>query len=469
MPELHADADPVALEEAVRRMAVTLGSVLGSGARHSGMIGPVLHLQIPIDAVEPLAWLQSQSHMTQYYWADRENTFEMAGAGEADIVAPNGGEADSQSPFRTIRRRLPMYPRGPRYYGGFRFRPGPARGEYWRAFRDYRFVLPRFEIVRRGGRCFFAVNALAGHAGANRQTLEAALDGLNRLRPPAPAVIPEAPRVHSRVDLPDKAAWTALIKKTLHAFETTPLEKVVLARETCFETDGALDSVALLRRLVQHTERSFDFCFHPAPDRAFIGASPERLYRRAQSYVQSEAVAATRRRGVTGEEDACLGEELLNDEKSRREHQYVVNMLRETLGGLCRAVHGDAEPTLLRLRNCQHLYLPVEGFLNEPWDDAALIAALHPTPAVGGTPRDHALRWISDKERFDRGIYASPVGWVGPDSAEFCVAIRSGLVQKDRLVLYNGAGIVAGSDPDEEWAELENKMENFLQVLSGHD
>lgn len=450
-------------------MAGALGAVLGPGARHSRMPGPILQLRVPIEEIEPLAWLQAQSHMTQYYWADREHTFEMAGSGEADIVAPNGGETNAASPFRTMRRRLPPHPRGPRYYGGFRFHPGPTRGERWRAFRDYRFVLPRFEIIRSGGCCYFACNALAGNAETNRNALEATLDQLNRLRPPAPAAIPDAPRVHSRVDSPDKPAWSALMRKTLHALDTTPLEKVVLARETCFETDGALDSVSLLRRLVQHTEKSFDFCFHPAPDRAFIGASPERLYRRVQSYVQSEAVAATRRRGGTDEEDARLGEELLNDEKSRREHRYVVNMLRETLGGLCRTVHSGEEPSLLQLRNCQHLYLPVEGFLNEPWDDAALIAALHPTPAVGGTPRDRALRWIADNEPFDRGIYASPVGWVGPDAAEFCVAIRSGLVQKDRLALYNGAGIVAGSDPDEEWAELENKMANFLQVLSRHD
>lgn len=450
-------------------MAAALGAALGPCARHSNVPGPILHVSIPIEETEPLAWLQAQSHMTQYYWADRENTFEMAGVGEADIVAPSDSDTSIASPFRTMRRRLPLYPRGPRYYGGFRFHPGPTRGERWRAFRDYRFIVPRFEIVRSGGRCHFACNALAGNAEANRNALEVTLEQLSRLRPPAPAAIPDAPRVHSRVDLPDKEAWTALMERTLRAFDTTPLEKVVLARETCFETDGALDSVSLLRRLVQHTEKSFDFCFHPAPDRAFIGASPERLYRRVQSYVQSEAVAATRRRGASDDEDARLGEELLNDEKSRREHRYVVSMLHETISRLCRNVHSGDEPSLLRLRNCQHLYLPVDGFLSEPWDDAALIAALHPTPAVGGTPRDRALRWISDNELFDRGIYASPVGWVGPDSAEFCVAIRSGLVQKDRLVLYNGAGIVTGSDPDEEWAELENKMENFLQVLSGHD
>jgi menaquinone-specific isochorismate synthase len=97
--------------------------------------------------------------------------------------------------------------------------------------------------------------------------------------------------------------------------------------------------------------------------------------------------------------------------------------------------------------------------------DADLIAALHPTPAVGGLPRGAALRWIAKHEPFDRGIYAAPVGWIGLDGAEFCVALRSGLVRGNELALYNGAGIVRGSDPGEEWQEIETKMQNFLSVL----
>ena len=131
----------------------------------------------------------------------------------------------------------------------------------------------------------------------------------------------------------------------------------------------------------------------------------------------------------------------------------------------CRVVDVEERPSVLRLRNCHHLRTGIAGLLNEDEVDATLLAALHPTPAVGGTPRDAALEWIAAREPFDRGIFAGPVGWVGYDAAEFCVGIRSGLVSGDEIAVYSGAGIVKGSDPMEEWDELEHKMAPFRHAL----
>jgi menaquinone-specific isochorismate synthase len=164
-----------------------------------------------------------------------------------------------------------------------------------------------------------------------------------------------------------------------------------------------------------------------------------------------------------------LGVELMNSEKERREHNLVARMLQEQFQEFCHHVAMDEQPSLMRLRNVQHLYSRLEGLLHTIDVDADLIEALHPTPAVGGYPREHALKWIEAEEPFDRGIYAAPVGWVGYDGAEFCVAIRSGLVQANTLTLYSGAGIVAGSTPEEEWDEIETKMQNFLSVLTQND
>jgi len=158
----------------------------------------------------------------------------------------------------------------------------------------------------------------------------------------------------------------------------------------------------------------------------------------------------------------------MNSDKERREHDVVVRTLAHQLEERCRHLVIEESPSLLQLRNIQHLRTRVEGLLKEDQNDASLLEALHPTPAVGGSPRDRALAWIAREEPFDRGIFAAPVGWVSYDAAEFCVGIRSGLVQGNELVLYNGSGIVRGSNPDDEWDELENKMENFLQVLD-HD
>lgn len=425
----------------------------------------LIRVEAALPDTAPLDWLRAQTGVTQYYWADRDGDFEMAGVGEADVLAPFNG-TDTASLCRHIRSQIaPEYP-GLRYYGGFRFHRGAVKGERWRAFKEYRFVVPRFEVLRRKSGTFLCCNARTSHPKTNEQTLERILKDLAALRFPASPPPIYLPAVSRRTDAPDQQGWNALLKETLNEIGAGRLEKAVLARETCFEAETPWDAASLLSRLAQYTAPSFEFCFHPAPDRAFIGASPERLFKRVNCYVQSEALAGTRPRGKTDEADFQLGRDLMDSAKERREHAYVLKMLQENLTPFCRKLEVDKEPSLMRLRNVQHLWTRIEGILDDVRADAALLETLHPTPAVGGVPRAAALKWIEAEEPFDRGIFAAPVGWIGYDASEFCVAIRSGLVQGNTLALYSGAGIVAGSVPDEEWAEIETKMANFVEAIT---
>lgn len=132
---------------------------------------------------------------------------------------------------------------------------------------------------------------------------------------------------------------------------------------------------------------------------------------------------------------------------------------------MCHSIGQKREPTLLRLHKVQHLYTPCNGILFDEVSDAEILPMLHPTPAVGGYPREQALTVIEKIEPFQRGWYAAPVGWVGHDTTEFAVAIRSGLVENNQLSLFSGAGIVEGSKPEKEWQEIENKIGSFLQVI----
>jgi menaquinone-specific isochorismate synthase len=427
--------------------------------------GRLLRVTVPITGIQPLEWLRLYPAHTQYYWSDRKGNFEMAGIGEADVLVPaHEDDTDYDRLFDRMRGRLGLQQPTLRYYGGFRFHPGAVRGERWRAFRAYRFVVPEFEVTREANRTVLACNYLVPESGAANGGLTAVLSRLSALRFESATSVP-VPRMSGRVDQPSEAEWRRLVRRLLDLFDRGKLQKVVLARETSFTAAAPINAVELLVRLITHTEHSFDFCFHPAGDRAFIGASPERLYKRQNVYLQSEALAGTRRRGATDEEDQALAEDLLRNEKELREHRFVLDTLTGHFDALCHQVHVEDGPGLLRLRNVQHLHTRIEGILNDVDADATLIRTLHPTPAVGGTPRREALAWLEANEPFDRGIYAAPVGWVSGDAAEFCVGIRSGLVQGSTLTLYNGAGIVAGSDPAEEWDEIESKMGNFLAVL----
>ena len=457
-------SEPLSLVAATQQLASRATQALSKPAEKGH---PQLsRVEIPIVAGDPLEWLGAQSGSTRYYWSARDEMQEMAGVGEADVFAPPGPE-DIHSLFRKMRSRIPVASRALRYYGGIRFHPGPVKGARWRAFGDYRFVVPRFEVTRQANGCSFACNMKRGSKEENAATLEKVLAALAQLNLGAETQTHPRPIVTARTDLPDREQWRTEVEYALKAIEARKLSKVVLARETLFTTEQTLDAVALLSQLLGHTMHAYAFCFHPARDRAFIGASPERLFKRTNCYLESEALAGTRPRGKTDEVDRALGQDLLKSDKDRREHQFVVEALRAHFDSFCRTVDVEPAPHLLRLMNCQHLHTRFQGVLHEVRDDldADLIAALHPTPAVGGLPRDAALRWITEREPFDRGIYAAPVGWVGLDGAEFCVALRSGLVRGNELALYNGAGIVRGSDPDEEWQEIETKMQNFLSVL----
>ena len=207
------------------------------------------------------------------------------------------------------------------------------------------------------------------------------------------------------------------------------------------------------------------FCFVPAAGRAFLGVSPERLYRRDGARIRCEAMAGTRVRGDRAALDRRLERCLMDSEKDRREHGYVVRGLRENLADLCRSLTDGAGVSVVKLRQCQHLARAFQGVLRAGVGDAELVKALHPTPAVGGYPPERAVRHIEETETFDRGWYAGPVGWVGRDAAEFAVAIRSGLVEGSTLSVFAGAGIVAGSDPASEWRELDCKMGHFADAL----
>jgi menaquinone-specific isochorismate synthase len=299
---------------------------------------------------------------------------------------------------------------------------------------------------------------------ATLQAIETLAASLLDVPTPPPCTLPP---LIGRVDLPDREHWNSLIDRALEAFAGREMEKVVLARETefQFDTEAPLDAVGMLRRLVRRASPCYAFCFHPKPDRAFLGASPERLFYRNNVYLQSEALAGTSRRGKTPEEDDRLGNALLDDDKELREHRFVVRMLRKDFTNFCVSTSCDTMPSLMKLRTVQHLYTYIEGILKQHDMDAALIEAFHPTPAVGGSPRQKALDWLAAHEPFDRGVYAAPVGWVGFDDAEFCVGIRSGLIEGNTLALYSGAGIVPGSSAASEWEEIENKMSNFLEAL----
>jgi menaquinone-specific isochorismate synthase len=160
-----------------------------------------------------------------------------------------------------------------------------------------------------------------------------------------------------------------------------------------------------------------------------------------------------------------LAKQLLNSTKDIYEHDLVCQFIEMGMKQLCNSMEMDNKVSILRSENVQHLYKKFWGTLKEHIGDPDIISTLHPTPAIGGVPKEISFQEIREIEKFDRGWYAGPIGWVRTNSAEFAVGIRSGLVIGDNLHLYSGSGIVPDSDPELEWQEIEQKISHFMKLF----
>mgnify|MGYP001968777946 CR=1 FL=1 len=254
--------------------------------------------------------------------------------------------------------------------------------------------------------------------------------------------------------------------------DLAPLRKVVLARRTKLSLASPVDPLALIAALKARDPDAYQFALIHPDGAAFVGSTPERLFSARDGHAASEAVAGTRPRGSDEGEDAALAYEMLLSPKEHEEFAIVREEVRRALGTVANGgpggVKAELEKGVLRHFSVQHLYARLGAALAPGKSEADVLNALHPTPAVCGHPRRAALDAIRVAEPFDRGLYAGPVGWVGVDSAEFAVAIRSALVSPtgDDVSLYAGVGVVAAADPAAEWRELNLKTRPLEALLA---
>jgi menaquinone-specific isochorismate synthase len=427
--------------------------------------GKILRVEVPVDGLYPLSWLARQSAEVKVYWSDREEKLTIAGVGQ--LIAISGDVAiDYPIVFQQLRQQLsPLFPQV-RYYGGIGFSQVAIGDPSWQQFGTYRFIIPKFEVCTNGIDTYFACNFQFNAQIEIDRQLKLILAELADLNLAVEDItLPNLPLQIDRIDTPNAIEWHQNIHTALTTFPTLQLDKIVLARRTILTFTEPLQPQSILLALQPHNPHSYHFCFQINPHTAFIGTSPERLYYRHDRFLKTEAIAGTRHRGASMEIDLELSDALQTSAKDLREHQLVVANLQDILSELCETIAIEPRSTILKLNKVQHLYTQCQGILKADLTDADILPQLHPTPAVGGFPRIPALELIRRLEPFQRGWYAAPVGWVGYDDAEFAVAIRSGLIDGDRLLLFAGAGIVEGSQADEEWTEIENKIRHFTDLF----
>ncbi len=251
--------------------------------------------------------------------------------------------------------------------------------------------------------------------------------------------------------------WQAAVEHALAAIDGGDLEKVVLAREVLVEADTAFDAHEIVRGLVASQPGSFVYA-----SAGFVGASPELLVRRNGEVVESRPVAGTT---VADSDDALLA--LAASVKDTREHRFVVDGIVDVLGPRCDGVARRRGARGRGVRPVAHLATPIRGRLTAPAPSALDLARLlHPTPAVGGTPRRPRSTPSASSRASTAAATPGPVGWVDArGDGEWAIALRGAELDGARARLVAGAGIVAGSDPEAEWAETQAKLEPMLRAL----
>lgn len=375
-------------------------------------------------------------------WVSRDGNEEWIGIGVADErVATSMAHA-----LEMIRKLTVECQDGRRYFGGVAFDGERcALSDEWGAFGVARFVRPQYLYHRVG----------------ETWSIE---DGIPADDVCVDSMIPNHSMAKNERDsvehmLPDCEGWTRLVRQALLEIRMKQFEKVVLARRLERRWNVPLLVTEVFDAL-EGSAGSARFLFQLTNDHAFLGASPERLFRRVGRQVETESLAGSRPRGKTDEEDRQLEAALVASSKEKREHEAVRAWIISRLNPLCESIDVD-DGDVVKLAYVQHLHHAMRGHLRDEVNDADVMAALHPTPAVCGVPQDNARKWLAAREPFDRGWYSGVVGWIGPDASEFVVAIRSALVYRQRLYLYAGAGIVEGSDPFKEWDETTAKMQTM--------
>ena len=393
------------------------------------------------DAFDALGWLASQPVWPQFYWQQRN------GDEEAAVL----GAVAAFSSLESAQQFLHQHDNHPdlRIWGLNAFEP--QRGN---------LLLPRLEWRRCAG-----VASLRLHLYSDVSLREDAAQAIAFISSLAPVKPLPALRLNltGEQHWPEKAGWIDLIKLATQTIAGEDLDKVVLARATDLQFSQSVNAAAVMASSRRLNLNCYHFFMAFSADTAFLGSSPERLYRRRDTALRTEALAGTVANHPEDHRAWQLGDWLMKDDKNQRENMLVVEDICQRLQG-CTQTLDVLPPQVLRLRKVQHLRRCIWTELNQA-DDMLCLMQLQPTAAVAGIPRELAREFIQQNEPFEREWYAGSAGYLSLRQSEFCVSLRSAKISANVVRLYAGAGIVRGSDPEQEWQEIDNKAAGLRTLL----
>lgn len=389
--------------------------------------------EFKIPNLDPLTWVESQQNTIKFYLKLRDTTNEWAGVGNI---------------FDSPKSLVPTLDWALEDYEDFLNEVPDIKYFIANKFNLFsNVVLPRFEVSKIHDTITFKVNLWRS---------ESVDEFKNKFKK---ITTPENNKIIDIQHSPSKESWPQyfhLAKQTLKEND-----KIVLARKTHVNFENELNAYDILRKLNQN---SYQCLFQLDGEIQNISVSPERLFKIAGTTLYTEAVAGTRPRGLNYEEDKRLEDELKISAKDQHEHQLVVNEILKILQNFSIGISFD-ETKVIKQKTVQHLKTEIQTDIINKTTTTEILKQLHPTPAVGGLPREKSLNWLSENEPFGREYYAAPIGIMSQNFSEFFVNIRSAQIQNNQMKLFSGVGIVQESEVQAEWNELESKTRQYWDAL----
>lgn len=457
-----------------------------------------------VNRCDPLSFhaLTATSYPNRYFWSCPKPQLSLVGIGECFRIEAHGINRfnDIQRDWKHLIKNSttvcvdsqdgisPGAGIGPTLMGGFSFFPSKENGQQkndpvWDGFSDALMILPEltYTVSEQGAWMNYHIAAppqgnlddlkIQFHTirGIAHDTLEVARS--KESSPVADRIVRHL-NIHGN-DTAEETSnarneWNKLVEDAVTAIRQGVLEKAVVARDVDATSEKPFSPTITLDVLAENYPDCFLFSY-AQKGRTFVGATPERLVALRGKTVEVTCLAGSTARGDNEKDDHRLGQALLNDSKNLFEHNLVINMVRDVLADRLETINIADKPRLLKLKNVQHLFTPVDGTMRPNQSDTnimTLVDMLHPTPAVGGFPKQRSMDWLREYENFDRGWYAAPVGWIGPEGdGEFVVAIRSALINGHNAKLFAGCGIVSESVKEAEFEESSIKLLPMVRAL----
>ncbi len=441
-----------------------------------------LSFSIPkVDTLAVLEQNKGKDHF-EYYWEKPSENIAISAAGEVARIKATGPQRfrTASSQGKSLIQKIFHFSSlehsnaAPHLFGGFSFHEHNV-SKHWRTFGAASFTLPQWSIIVDGELTLLTITLELVGLNNRDEVLRKLTEHL--------AELDDVCDAHSyskkvegdtefKFEVPtqvseDFKAWKNAVEKATLQIEKGVYDKIVLARELRIPLSSPIVDTHILNRLRHQYPDCYSFLIKQNNEASFIGCTPERLASFRSDFILTEGLAGSTPRGKTASEDARLESELLNSDKDLNEHQIVLQAIQDNLSQYAETLMIPDKPGIKKLSNVQHLYTPVRAQISEGVSKTEVLKNLHPTPAVGGFPRDKAVPFISKFEHFDRGWYAAPIGWINAHgNGEFAVGIRSGLIKNDEVRFYAGCGIVEGSQPEKEWEETNLKFIPMLSALA---